>query len=69
VKFVHQGVETTLQCGDGQERTFVGTTRMVFDDVANCRVIADGKKTVVTIRKSGTSSCGMSGDKLRCSSP
>jgi hypothetical protein len=69
VKFVHQGVETTLQCGDGQERTFVGTTRLTFQQVATCRVIADGKKTVVTVRKAGTSSCAVSGDRLRCSSP
>jgi hypothetical protein len=69
VAFVHQGVETTIQCGDGQQRTFVGTTRMTFAQVATCRVIADGKRTAVQVQKSGTSTCSISGDKLRCSSP
>ena len=69
VRFVHQGAETTLSCGDGQQRTFVGSTRMTFNEIATCRVDSDGKRTVVQVRKGGTSTCSTSSGKLRCSSP
>ena len=69
VKFVHQGVGTTLQCDDGQQSRFVGMTRKTFPTVTTCVVLADGKKGAVTINKSGTSTCTLSGDRLRCTDP
>ena len=69
VRFVHDGVETTLSCGDGQQRVFVGSTRMTFNEIATCRVDAGGQRTVVQVRKAGTSTCAVSGNKLRCSAP
>jgi len=42
---------------------------MTFASVTTCLVLADGKKGAVTLNKSGTSTCSISGDRIRCTGP
>ena len=57
VKFVVRDGEATLQCGDGQQATFVGTTRMTFSDVTTCRVKIGAALGVVQISQTTTYTC------------
>ncbi len=66
VKVVSQGVETTLLCGDGQQRTFVGTTRMTFDSVTTCRVEIGESRGVFQAAAAGTISCVESSGAVQC---
>lgn len=68
VKFVARDVETTLQCGDGQQSTFVGTTRMTFSDVTTCRVKMGAAMGVVQISANGTFTCAAdASNRVTCS--
>jgi len=66
VKVVAQGVETSLSCGDGQTRTFVGSTRMTFDAITTCRVDINDARGVFQATESGTITCSESGGTVVC---
>ena len=69
MKWVHQGVETTLECSPGGRKVFVGTLRMEIDDVTTCRVKTETSMTAVQLRGGGTVTCSESGGRLACSGP
>ena len=69
VKWVHQGVETTLECSPGGRSTFVGTTRMEISDVTTCRVKTETGMTAVQLRAGGTVTCSEAGGRLLCTGP
>ncbi|MEC8425110.1 MAG: hypothetical protein VX000_15100, partial [Myxococcota bacterium] len=69
VKWVHQGIETTLECSPGGRKVFVGTLRMEIEDVTTCRVKTDSSMTAVQLRRGGTVTCTESGGRLACSGP
>jgi hypothetical protein len=66
VKVVSQGVETALLCGDGQTRTFVGSTRMTFDTITTCRVEIGDVRGVFQATESTTITCSESGGMVVC---
>ena len=66
MKVVSQGVETFLLCGDGQTRTFVGSTRMTFDAITTCRVEIGEARGVFQASEAGTITCSESGGMVVC---
>ena len=66
VKVVSQGAEAVLRCGDGQVRTFVGTTRMTFDSVTTCRVDIGDSRGVFQASTATTITCTDSGGVVVC---
>ncbi len=68
VKIVARDLETTLQCGDGQQSTFVGSTRMTFSDVTTCRVKMGAALGVVQINATATFTCSAdASNRVTCS--
>ena len=68
VKFVARDAETVVQCGDGQQSSFVGTTRMSFADVTTCRVKMGAALGVVQISANTTYTCSAdASNKVTCS--
>ncbi|MFT5684064.1 MAG: hypothetical protein ACI8RZ_005005 [Myxococcota bacterium] len=66
VKVVSQGSEATLRCGDGQQRTFVGSTRMSFETVTTCRIDIGDVRGVFQASATGTITCTESGGSVSC---
>lgn len=69
VKWVHQGIETTLECSPGGRKVFVGTLRMQIEDVTTCRVKTAASRTAVQLRRGGTVTCMETDGGLACSGP
>ena len=66
VKVVSQGTEATLRCGDGQQRTFVGSTRITFETITTCRVEIDDSRGVFQANGDATITCAVSGGAVSC---
>ena len=69
VKWVHHGVETTLECSPGGRKVFVGTMRMEIEDVTTCRVQTETGRTALQLKGGGTVTCSESAGRLGCSGP
>jgi len=67
VRFVLQGHEAELTCGDGQKRSFVGASRISFTGVVTCMIKAGEARGAVQLRQAATLTCTISGDKVNCS--
>ena len=68
VRFTVPGKEGVVQCGDGQQAEFVGSTTLSFQGVTTCRVVVgkDKKKAAVPVDRGGTITCTDSGGVLSC---
>jgi cytoskeletal protein RodZ len=66
VKFTVQGSEAKLKCGDGQQRSFVGTTRLSFQGVVSCRVDVGGGKGAVQVSSAASYTCTATGNSVQC---
>ena len=66
VKITVAGSEALLQCGDGQQVEFVGSTRLTFTDVTTCRVKVGASMGVITVTGDGSFNCVESAGKVNC---
>lgn len=55
-----------MQCGDGQQASFVGATRLTFQDVTTCRIKVGPSIGVVQITGSAAFSCVESAGRINC---
>lgn len=60
------GAEATLQCGDGQQAEFVGSTRLTFTDVTTCRIKVGESLGVITVQTDSSFSCSESAGRVSC---
>jgi len=66
VRFVAQGHEGQLTCGDGQKIEFVSSTRASFTGVVTCMVQIGDAKGVAQLREAKTITCTPDGGKVSC---
>ncbi len=53
-------------CGDGQQRSFSGSTNMTFNGVQSCRVQAGSVKGLLYVDASATYTCTVSDTAVAC---
>jgi hypothetical protein len=66
VRFMAQGHEAQLTCGDGQQASFVNSTQLEFEGVVTCMVQIESAKTAVQIRRAQTVTCSVAGSQVSC---
>ena len=66
MKFVVMGTKTTLVCGDGQKREFVGSSRVTFSGVVTCVVQIDAARGAVQVSRASTVTCQVQGTQVAC---
>ena len=66
MKVHSSGGETTLQCGDGQEKTFVGSVPMKFDQITTCRILVEDVRGAFQVSAGGSVHCGVNGERVVC---
>lgn len=67
VRFSIPGKEGRIQCGDGKDAEFVGSTTLSFEGNVTCRIMADKKRGVVSLERATSVSCSDAGTVLSCS--
>jgi len=67
VKITMQGKEALLQCGDGQQKTFVGSAQMTFQDVTTCRIKVEQSLGVIQITGTSQYDCQEAAGSVTCS--
>ena len=66
VRFSVPGKEGRIQCGDGQDAEFVGSTSLSFEGSVTCRITADKKRGAVQLDHATSVSCSDVGTVLSC---
>lgn len=66
VRFNVPGKEGRVQCGDGQDAEFVGSTNLSFEGSVTCRITADKKRGAVQLDHGTTVNCSDVGTVLSC---
>ncbi len=66
VTFLAQRENATVSCGDGQTRTFVGSTSLTFDDLVTCKVQMGDLGTALQLDSTTTVQCQGATDALVC---
>jgi len=55
-----------ILCGDGQQKRFSGSTNMTFNGTQYCRVQAGGGMGLISVTRSGTWTCTVTGSAVEC---
>ena len=66
VRFMAQGHEAQLTCGDGQQASFVSSTQLEFEGVVTCMVQIEAARGAVQVRKAQTVTCSIAGSQVSC---
>ncbi|MCB9797401.1 MAG: hypothetical protein H6741_32325 [Alphaproteobacteria bacterium] len=69
ISFGSNADKVSLTCGDGQKRTFNGSTAMSFTGTVTCRVKQGKNMGVFTVTKSGAVTCSEDSRGINCSGP
>ncbi|MCB9746260.1 MAG: hypothetical protein H6741_04555 [Alphaproteobacteria bacterium] len=70
ISFADNAEKVSLTCGDGQKRSFNGSTSMSFTGTVTCRVKQGKNMGVFTVNnKSGTVSCSEDSRGINCTGP